>query len=112
MYSITQAYKDVEKILQRPLNSGEFMNIEIWFQRYEADHIEACIKMCRGMNIYKASYISNVLASHHSYYQTYQTLCEYEKFENIHSPVDVRQKTEEDLELKEALKLADSWEEE
>ncbi len=70
-YTISQCYKEVEKILKRPLNSNEYEWIKSWFENYPKDFIEATMISLENTRIYKASYISTTLANHFIFYKSF-----------------------------------------
>lgn len=85
-YSISDCYKDLELILKRPINSLEFAWVESWFERYDPIYIQININICKtNPNIYRASYISNSLASHSSFYNELKniTSLDFNNLKNI-----------------------------
>ena len=68
-YSINQAYKDVEEVLNRPLGSMDFYDIGNWFNNYDADFIKICIDMCRGRQVFSTKYITSMMFKQYSFYQ-------------------------------------------
>lgn len=70
-YSYEQCLRDLEQILNRPINPIECQYASSWFDNYPQDHIHTCMEICKGRGVYRASYVSNVLASHYAYYQAY-----------------------------------------
>lgn len=69
-YSISNAYKDVEQILKRPLNSFEYMKIETWISRYSLKYLQLSFKQLSKMqNIYSTNFIDTYLFRNYSYYQ-------------------------------------------
>ena len=70
-YTYENCLKDLEKLLNRPLNSFEFQYVNTWFDNYPNDFLNACLEMCKGRVIYKVSYISSILFQHYPFYQAY-----------------------------------------
>lgn len=68
-YSINQAYKDVEQVLNRPLGSMDFYDIGNWFNNYDEDFIKVCIDMCRGRQVFTTKYITSMMFKQYSFYQ-------------------------------------------
>lgn len=70
-YTYENCLKDLEKLLNRPINSFEFQYVNTWFDNYPNDFLNACLEMCKGRVIYKVSYISSILYQHYPFYQAY-----------------------------------------
>lgn len=68
-YSVNEAYKDVEQILNRTLGSMDFYDINNWFNNYDADFIKICIGMCRGRQVFSTKYITSMMFKQYSFYQ-------------------------------------------
>lgn len=69
-YSISQAYKDVEQILKRPINSFDFNTINSWFSNYEVDYIEFAFNQIKTMpNIYSTNFINTWLYRNYDFYK-------------------------------------------
>ena len=92
-YSIANAYKDVEQILKRPLNSFEFMKIDSWFSRYSINYLEFSFsKLLKMPNIYSTNFIDTYLFRNYEYFKE---LVEFIPISNqLTTKNDVEQKEE------------------
>ena len=82
-YTYENCLKDLEKLLNRPINSFEFQYVNTWFDNYPNDFLNACLEMCKGRVIYKVSYISSILYQHYPFYQAYMRVNGVEKTKHI-----------------------------
>lgn len=91
-YTYENCLKDLEKLLNRPINSFEFQYVNTWFDNYPNDFLNACLEMCKGRVIYKVSYISSILYQHYPFYQAYMKV----NVSNLLIPKDLDDKTKEE----------------
>lgn len=70
-YSINQVYKDVEKILKRPINTFDYQAINNWVNNYDLDYIEFSFSQLKNMtNIYSTNYINTYLFRNYEMYNS------------------------------------------
>ena len=101
-YSVNEAYKDVEQILNRPLGSMDFYDIGNWFNNYDADFIKVCIDMCKGRQVFSTKYITSMMFKQYSFYQAVVSSKGQMHSMNNVEQVKEEQKVEEDNMCKEA----------
>lgn len=68
-YSISDAYKDVEQILKRPLNSFDFNTINALIQNYDIKYVQWCLTILKNHNVFSTNYIKTFMFNN---LQTYQ----------------------------------------
>ena len=100
-YSVNQAYKDVEEVLNRPLGSMDFYDIGNWFNNYDADFIKICIDMCKGRQVFSTKYITSMMFKQYSFYQAVVSVKGQEHSISATEKVE-EQKVEDDNMCKEA----------
>lgn len=47
MYTLEQAYKDIQQMLSRPINQMDFVEIQRWFRIYDPEYIEETLNDLR-----------------------------------------------------------------
>lgn len=91
-YSISDAYKDVEQILKRPLNSFDFNTINALIQNYDIKYVQWCLTILKNHNVFSTNYIKTFMFNN---LQTYQV--SKEMFATSITPTqDAQQETKTD----------------
>lgn len=104
-YSLKNAYKDVEQILCRTMNSFEIMKIDNWFSRYESDYLEWSINELKKMtNIYSTNFIDNFL------FRNYETFTKLKQFFSSKDCVNIDINQQQQQQLQEN-KYINDWDE-
>ena len=101
-YSVNEAYKDVEQVLNRPLGSMDFYDINNWFNNYDANFIKICIDMCRGRQVFSTKYITSMMFKQYSFYQAVVSVKGQEHSISATEKVEERKVEEDDNMCKEA----------
>ncbi len=63
MYTLEQAFKDIQIILTRTINQTDYTTIQTWFRIYDNEYIEETISKMKTKRLYSLNYIVKVLQS-------------------------------------------------
>ena len=63
MYTLEQAFTDIQIILTRPINQQDYVTIQTWFRLYDAEYIEETLNKMKAKRLFSLNYIVKVLQS-------------------------------------------------